>query len=661
MLILEQAGISAPAAEETVAAGPGTATAAPAPAREIGPAYDGDARLPQQAERVVDYELSARLDAATHTVFGEGTLRFRNTSAKSLEELWFHLYLNGFKHEKTLFLRSPFVTGRSRQRARDWGYIDVKKLLARELDGKDLWPNAARHSPGDPDDETDIRVPLPTPLEPGQTLTLEVVFESRLPEILERTGYSGSFHLVAQWFPKLARLEPDGSFAHFAFHPHAEFYADFGRYAVTLDVPETMKVGATGVRVWERVEAGRRKLRHEIDSVHDFAWTAWDAFHERAERIDGVDVRLLFPRGHERNAETTLGTLRHALPHFSRRYGRYPYPVLWVVHPPDYARDAGGMEYPTLITTGGPWYVGLFGVRSVEGVTVHELGHQWFYGLVATNEQAWPFLDEGVNSYVEGVALGERHGNGSGLAWPGLEVSEPAVQRAFAAELGRSERIAQSARDFSGFTSIAALVYGRTATVLHTLSNVYGAEKMERALGRYSRHYRFRHPGPEHFLAAVQEVMGDDARRTLERALFERASVDFELRSVESAPMTEPAGVFEHDAGREVVKSSIERAHRWRSRVVVHRRGELELPVEIELVDADGVRQRRHWDGRSTHIALEHEGPSPLETAVVDPDARITLDDDLLNNAARRGDSETPRAGERALYFAQLLLGWFGP
>src|SRR5262249_14149167 len=144
---------------------------------------------------------------------------------------------------------SPFGEARGNLRAEDWGYIDVKRCTAQGLGATDLWPAHAPGSPDDPDDETDVRLPLPVPLAPGATLELELEFSAKLPSIVLRTGYAGSFDFVAQWFPKLARLEDDGTFAHFPFHAQAEFYADYGGYDVTLDVPLNTVVGAVGRRV----------------------------------------------------------------------------------------------------------------------------------------------------------------------------------------------------------------------------------------------------------------------------------------------------------------------------------------------------------------------------------------------------------------------------
>lgn len=644
-------------------AAPAAQTRAPsAPPPSIGADFDDDRRLPRSARPAASYAIRATLDAATHQLRGSAVITWTNASAGAVRELWLHLYMNAFKNDQTLFLRSPYGAGRSGARAHAYGYIDVQKLTARELQGRDLWPSADRHSPNEPDDQTDIRVPLPEAVAPGGTLTLDVEFVVQLPEIVERTGHSGSFHFVAQWFPKLARLEPDGTWAHFAFHSQSEFYADFGAYDVELDVPDGFVVGATGLRVSEQAGQGRRKLRYRAESVHDFAWTAWDGFLERSETVAGVSVRLLHPPGHDVTAEQTLEAIRFGLPHFNRRYGRYPYPVLTVVHPPRSGRAAGGMEYPTLITTGGAWYYPLLGVRALESVTLHELAHQWFYGLVATNEHAWPFLDEGLTSYAEVHALQAAYADTSLVTLPGFGVSMQSGHRALAAERAKDEAIAAPAARFESFSALGALVYSRTATVLATFANVYGEAQLARALGRYARHYRFEHPSPKHLVAALRETLGIDAARALETALFERGTIDYVVSEVVSARARRPSGVFDRKRGRETLLPDRDAAAGdWLSRVAVYRYGELELPVEIELIASDGTRQRRHWDGRGTWTALHYRGKSPLVAARVDPDRRILLDDNLFNNARSSGPEHTPRVLERAVYWTGLSLAVFGP
>ncbi len=610
-----------------------------------------------QPERVASYTLHAKLDAAQHRVSARGTIELLNVSSAPLSELYLHLYMNAFKNDESVFLRSPFGAGRSGQHGSKWGYVDVKRLYWRELQSE-LWPSRSARSPGDPQDETDVRVPLLAPLEPGRALTLDVEFEVQLPEIVERTGYMGDYHFVAQWFPKLARLMPDGSFAHFAFHAQSEFAANFGDYDVTLDVPAGHVVGASGACEPAAAAAGRNAWRCRASGVHDFAWTSWPGFQERRGRIGSVDVRVLTPPGHARSAELQLELVRFGLRHFGERFGPYPYPTLTVVHPPQAAANSGGMEYPTLITTGGPWYAPWTGARALEAVTMHELAHQWFYGLCASDEHRFPFLDEGLTSYAEHSALSQLLGTGSAYQGLGLKVQSEALARTIAAARGADEPIAQGAADFFSFRSLGAIVYSRTATLLSTLERVYGQEPFSLALGDYARAARFRHPEPSDLLAAVRGRLGEAAARNLERALFERASVDYLVRDVQNAPADPRAGVFDEGSGRRTVpRQEVRPARRYAGRAVVLRHGELELPVEIELGFESGKTERRRWDGQGTRYVVDYEGPEKLVRVRVDPERRVLLDDDLGNNALATAPQGTPRVLERLLYVSQLLLG----
>lgn len=639
----------------------GASTPSPAPTQPKAPEPTWPA-LTASPPKVASYTIAAKLDSEAHRVSGRETIHFVNRSSAPLRELWFHLYLNAFKNDKTLFLRSPFGAGRSGDKAKQYGYVDVKKLTVQGGDGQDLWAARDHHSPDDPDDETDIRVPLPNPLEPENELVLELEFEDQLPELVERTGFVGSYHFVGQWFPKLARLEPNGTFAHFSFHAQSEFYADFGDYDVSLDVPSAFRVGATGSRVRESHDKARTRLDYHAENVHDFAWTAWDKFESRSERIAGTAVQVLYPPHQARNAEAELASVRFALPHFNARYGAYPYPTLTLVHPPEAAANSGGMEYPTLITTGGPWYSTFGGGHFIDVVTTHELGHQWFYGLLASNEHTEPYLDEGFNSYAEAEALEARFGSGAVFDGFGLTVSSSALNRIFSAARGEDEKVNQGAADFATFRSLGALVYSRTATVLGTLARVYGDERFNHALGVYARKFRFRHPTTADFMSVMQSELDDHALTVLMQALSERATVDYLVREISNAPVSAAAGVFDGPNGREQKKPEApHEANEYASRAVVYRHGTLQFPVEIELGFEDGTKQLRHWDGSGVTFNADNLGPSRLVSVNVDPTRRILLDDDRSNNWLSIPSSTASRVRERTLFAAQLLLGAFGP
>jgi hypothetical protein len=530
------------------------------------------------------------------------------------------------------------------------------------MGGADVWPKRLADAIEDPEDETDVRVPLPREVAPGETITLDFEWKSQLPEVVERTGYLRDFHMVAQWFPKIARREQDGAWAHFTFNAQSEFYSDFGSYDVTLDVPKACVVGATGERVGEDVRGERRILRYHADDVHDFAWTAWTRFREVSRTVGGVLVRLLYPPGNDGNADATIVAVEHGLRYFGEHYGKYPYRVLTVVHPPVWALPAGGMEYPTLITTGAPWYTYL-GSTMVERVTLHELGHQWFYGMVATDEHSWPFLDEGLTTYAESAAMTALFGEGDGARVFGYTLSGNSFLRISAIDSGHDDIVALPAADFANFREVGALVYARTGIVLETLGRLYGKSLLDRALGRYARRYRFDHPGPKHLIAVLREVMGDEPADFARAALLEGGTVDFVAKDLRTLPVRPKAGVFDRPGGRveEDAPESSKTPARFAGHVLVFRHGSLRAPVDVALSFADGTRTVRHWDGRGRRQAFDVEGTSPLVAAEVDPELRVLLDDDLTNGAVRRDKASSWRIVERGTYLEELLLGGVGP
>jgi len=590
-----------------------------------------------RAQSSASYTLEVALDVQQHTLRSKGVIHFTNQSTRPLTELWFHLYLNAFKNNRSLFLRNPFALGRSGQTLREYGYIEVQRLHSAKYGAENLWLKSSPHSPGDPDDATDILVPLPAPILPGESVDLNIEFTSHLPPVLERTGYAGSFHFAGQWFPKLAKLEPNGDFAHFAFHPHSEFYADFGDYDVRISAPSSFTIGSSGKRMEEKTQKGIRTTHFVLRRAHDFAFTAWDGFQELSEKIGPVTVRLLFPPWHQANALRSLTALRFALPYASELYGPYPYDTLTVVHPPEAGAGAGGMEYPGLITTGGLWFEPYLGSHAIEAVTVHELLHQWFYGLLASNESEAPFLDEGLTSYAEIGVMEALFGAGSAFSGVGLKVSLAALHRANAASYAGDENIGQPARQFTGFQALGGLVYSRSATILLTLERTWGKAKLAAALRSYTARFRFGHPTPTDFVASIEQTLGANAGQFLRTALFERGFIDLRVESITSRRKPATQG-------------------QWLGRAVVIRRGNLKLPFDVALHFENGRTERRHFEGAADSLVIDYQGASELSSVELDPDLKIPLDQDLFNNAQAITPKSPRRALDLLLAFAQLLV-----
>jgi hypothetical protein len=460
-------------------------------------------RLP--AIKAQKYVIDATLDPVKHVVTATQRVSFVHHAKTPLTALELHLYLNAFRDEGTVFMREGGDELRGEPLTRP-GRIELLEL--RDELGNDLLAKADdQRIKGD---RTQLHVPLPSPLAAGVPHELHMRFVATLPSIVARSGFAGDFHMVAQWFPKLARLMPDGRFVTFPYHGMGEFYADFADYRLRLRVPQRFVVGATGVCMATSTRDGYRTDTFVANSVHDIAFAAYPHFDALTSTHGETQLELLVPRGYGPAARRQLYVLRAALDHFQRRYGVYPYRKLTVVVPPAGAGGAAGMEYPTLFTSAGPWFALPHGLPDVrhDALVAHELAHQWFGGMLASNEVEEPVLDEGLAEWATLDFLNAFYSRDT--MWLS-RVAHGALVFDVARELFQRGGPAPSSL-LPAYRyrpdSLARAVYLRPALVLHDLERSHGRARLDAALAHYTRTQRFAHPTREALLAAFDHAYG---------------------------------------------------------------------------------------------------------------------------------------------------------
>src|ERR1700752_2028681 len=228
--------------------------------------------------------------------------------------------------------------------------------------------------------------------------------------------------------------------------------------------------------------------------------------------------------------------IRETLDRFEKWYGPYPYKTLTIVDP-EPGSAAGGMEYPTFIPAGTNWYA-LKGWPHVEVVLEHEFGHQYWYGMVATNEFEDAWMDEGINSYTEVKVLDSILGKDSSiLNLLGATFGERELQRIGFIDVANRDAMAQKAYDYYNSNSYAGITYGKTASVLLTLEGVIGEDTMAKAMHAYFMKYRFTHPTKEDFLKTIEEVSGKDLRWYFNQAVYGTQVLDYEVVSIQAFPV----------------------------------------------------------------------------------------------------------------------------
>jgi hypothetical protein len=617
-----------------------------------------------RSPRLASYRLAATLDAGARTVTGTEHVTWKNDGLSPVEALPFHLYMNAFKNDDSLFMRESHGSMRGVAASpTHWGWIDVTSVTS---GGEELRGKATIVAPAEaPGDETVLSVPLPHPVMPGQSVELDLAFTTQLPEVFARTGWKGAFLMIGQWFPKLGVRLGERWYCD-PFHANAEFFADFGTYDVTLTVPSTHVIAATGVLTASTDNGdGTFTLTYRAEDVHDFAWMAdpyMKVMSGTATVAGGdVEVRVFYRPDQHDFARRHLAAGIGAIETFSEMLVPYPWPIMSIVDPPVGADGASGMEYPMLVTTAGDGWYARDGVRLPEYVTIHEVGHNWFQGMLASNEGAEAWMDEGVNEWCDGEVMGKLYGErGSAVDWMGITMDIDRLRRAVTAPLASiPSPIATASWAFVDNEAYGAATYMRTAMALKTLENVVGRDAFLAAVRAYATTWAFRHPTGDDFFAALSTALGEDLAWFRRPAFEGTGAADFAVRTAECRPKHEPRGVFGSGDDRRTVLDD-QSTGAFDCEVVIVDEGTIAVPVEVELRFADGTIEREAWDhrGGAAWHRFEFDRSSPLTEVEIDPDGKILLADDRLDDHLRV-DADVRaslRAAARVTFWSQTAM-----
>ena len=463
--------------------------------------------------RVTAYTIDAKLDTDKKTLDATETITYKNLTGQPLNSFPFHLYLNAFRPEST-FTRETHFTGGIRDNEGDNSYPDEKRgsITISHIDADtfgDLTPTLHFIAPDDnnADDHTVAEITLPHALAPNDSITFHIAFHDKFPLSVARNGYKRDFIMGGQWFPK------PGVFWHGAwnchqYHSTTEFFSDFGTYKVNLTLPRRFVIGASGVPTGETTDAnGNKTVSYYGEDIGDFAWAASPNFTVTdgifLSSLGPVQIHILALRAHPRAGPRYLSIIQKTMQQFDRRYGPYPYKIVTVIDPePD--SEIGGMEYPTLFTGDTSWFEPTY---ITELTAMHEFGHQYWYGMVATNEFQDAWLDEGINSYSEVKVLDAILGrNTSILNRAYANAGDYEEQRLTYLKKPDFDPVTRWAFKFRDSQSYGGVTYGKTATLLQTLEGIVGRDTMDEAMRTYFMRFRFTHPTTEDFLRTIEEV-----------------------------------------------------------------------------------------------------------------------------------------------------------
>ncbi len=581
---------------------------------------------PDYWQQQADYVIEASLNADTHEVTGHEVITYTNNSPAALDYIWMHMEQNIFRSDSIgSYISGNTAIGMS-EPFRD-GYT-IKSMRA---NGKDLEYHVY---------DTMARVDLDKPIAPGgSTFVFEVSWSFTIPDrAFRRFGLEkveeGTIFEVAQWFPSMAVYDDVHGWNTLGYLGTGEFYTNFGNYDVSLTVPRSHLVVATGVLQnpkdvytpiqQERLEKARHSdetvmirtpeevadpasrpageapltWRYKAENVRTFAWASSDAFIYDACDLDGVLIQSAYPKEATPTWLQSTQMLKTSINGYNKRWFKYPYPVATNVNGPE-----GGMEYPMIIFCGSRR-----SDRGLYGVTTHEIGHNWFPMTVNTDERRYAWMDEGFNTFINHYSTEE---------W----FKDQGPARSDAAGYGRFMRRGNASpimtyADRLPGNQLGGTQYGKPATGLVLLrEQVLGAERFDRAFREYIRRWAFKSPQPADFFRTMEDVSGADLAWFWRGWFYETAYLDQSVYSVSVKPRDSEGFDISLELGN---------------------LAEMVMPVVLELTYEDGSTDRKQipvevWFS-SNRYTLRFQSPERLMKVEIDPDRQFP-DVDRNNNS----------------------------
>ncbi|MCB0820460.1 MAG: M1 family metallopeptidase, partial [Bacteroidetes bacterium] len=520
-------------------------------------------------QQEVNYDIQVSLDDRAHMLRAVVDFEYINKSPDTLSFIWIHLWPNAYRNNETAFAQQELRIGTVKfQIASEEkrGFIDSLEFKVNES------PVEYSYHP----EHIDIcKINLPEKLLPGQRVHISTPFRVKIPSSeFSRLGHVNQQYQLCQWYPKPAVYDKYG------WHPipylnSGEFYSEFGSFRVAITVPSNYVVASSGVlqqnaeeqafiaqrkaETLQMIEKGfpardtfpptaetNKTVIYTLENAHDFAWFADKRYHILESSVTLASGKVIETASYFSNINASNWThsveyVNDAVKHYSELVGEYPYPVCKSV---DGALSAGaGMEYPTItVISGGS------GEKSLDNVTAHEVGHNWFYGILASNERDYPWMDEGMNSYYESVYMKRKYNNASMLG----NIQNTGIGRIFhmndlrESDLTTVPYLLQARRNLDQALNLTSdnysqgnygiIVYQKTSYIMHYLEGWLGTKKFNEMMQAYYNKWKFRHPYPEDFKAHVQEFTGQQLDWFFDDLLTTRKRVDYKVKKVSSKP-----------------------------------------------------------------------------------------------------------------------------
>jgi len=559
-------------------------------------------------QQKVDYTISVELDDVNHYLKANETFVYTNNSPNDLNEIYIHLWPNAYKNEKTALAKQQYKNGKKilfygdKDEVRGW--IDSLNFTNQ---GMPLDWNY------DSDHQDIAIIKLKTPLKSGSSIEISTPFRIKIPSgSVSRLGHIDQSYQITQWYPKPAVYDKNGWNA-MPYLNQGEFYSEYGSFDVSITLPKNYVVGATGDLVngekeiaWLEKKVSETKLLFKEDkiggwrkdgmdfpesskefktlhyhqeNVHDFAWFTDKRYYVLKGEVElphskkKVTTWAMFTNNEAKLWEKSIEYLNDATYYYSLWNGDYPYNHVTAVDGTISA--GGGMEYPNITVIGNAGTA-----IQLEVVIVHEVGHNWFYGILGSNERKHGWMDEGLNTLNEIRYIQTKYPENSSFSdmfrgeffhLENLSHHDMADYSChFMTHLGEDQPIETHSEEFSSI-NYGIIMYQKTGLVFYYLKDYLGDELFDQCMKEYYQTWKYKHPQPEDIKEVFTSITNKNLDWIFEDLIKTTKHLDFKIGKV---------------------KRYLTNRKQIEYRVDIINKGQIKAPVEIGIWKQDSLLKR---------------------------------------------------------------------
>ncbi|HHH50744.1 MAG TPA: M1 family peptidase, partial [Saprospiraceae bacterium] len=582
-------------------------------------------------QQEVNYKIEVNLNDQLHELTGNISIEYKNNSPTALSFLYFHLWPNAYKNKNTAYAKQalqmddPSFYFSSPDASGNISQLDFKvngKKINWELEKSNI----------------DItKLFLNQNLKSGESINITTPFKIKIPENFSRLGHDGQSYQITQWYPKPAVFDKDG-WHQMPYLDSGEFYSEFGNFDVKITLPANYVVGATGSLqneseqkfLQEKIEATNtlikngfsddmsfpasssesKTLHYLAEQVHDFAWFADKRFHvQKAEALlsngNKVATWAMFTNLEADIWKDATSYLSRAIQFYSDQIGAYPYPQATAVESALFA--GGAMEYPMITvvaSVGGD-------AQALDRYITHEIGHNWFYGILASNERDHPWMDEGLNSYYENRYMHAFYENPDedvldkyteGFLGAGAKLDYSQLAYQYQARRNLDQAPDTHSLDLTSI-NYGVGAYMKPALSLKMLEEYVGQKSFDKAMQQYFQQWKYKHPQPIDYRAVMEKSIGKKLDWLFDGFLFSNQKMDYKLENIKQ--------------GNELL-------------LTINNKGEINAPFPVSGILDGKIVETKWYDGFSDEQEISF--PKGNYDRISIDESQVTLDLHPKNN-----------------------------